>query len=199
MLKNPEIADKQFALLSLEKINTEEEGILICAHLTGCDGKIREAASFRLNELFKIAEYATLLSTPKNFETMLEGLMDINGNVCRNILDIENEEFNEFLSKAILPKTEAILNRINELTADEKQYIVSKRNFQLYWALEAIYKVLDRLDFSQIEAILVQTAQFEDYTIQEKTAKILSRFEHARELKEELKQNSNYFVKRYLD
>lgn len=201
LLKHNSIVEKQFAVLNLEEIKTVADGELLCSNLTGQDGKIREAVSYKLSELFKNKKYAKILSTEKNFETMINGLIDINGNVCRNILEIDNDNFLNYLSKNLISKINIILNDISKLNIDDKQYVISKRNFQLYWALEGLYKIRNIINFnSEICKILKTCANMEDYTIKEKTAKIVSEFDNNNfdEIKELLKKNTNYYVQRYL-
>lgn len=201
LLKKESLVERQFAILNLEKLQTKEDGKLLCSFLTGQDGKIREAVSFRLAQFFNNQKEAELLSLEKNFEIMLEGIMDINGNVCRNILEIRNLDFYEFLRENLIPKIYLILDDISKLEVDDKQYVISKRNFQLYWALEALYNILDIIKFDEIEDILIKCAEVEDYTIKEKTAKIISRFDNnnnVEKIKKILRQNSNYYVERFL-
>jgi len=75
--------------------------------------------------------------------------MDINGNVCRHICNLESEEFNQYLVKNLPEKTNEILEKIYELESNEKQYVISKRNFQLYWCLEALYNIIEKIDFER--------------------------------------------------
>ena len=49
-LKNGTVAQKQAAALKLDTVKTKEEAEIFMSNLTGCDGKIREAVSFRLKE-----------------------------------------------------------------------------------------------------------------------------------------------------
>lgn len=200
LLKSSSIVEKQFAILNLEEIKTKADGELLCSNLTGQDGKIREVVSFKLSELFENPKFAKILSNENNFEIMLNGLMDINGNVCRNILEIDNDDFNKYLSKNLISKIYLILDDISKLDFDDKQYVISKRNFQLYWALEGLCKILNLVKFDEIKDILRTCAGFEDYTIKEKTAKIVSKLEgnDLVEIKNLLKQNSNYYVERFL-
>ena len=49
-LKNGSVAEKQAAALKLDAVKTQQEAEILMMNLTGCDGKIREAVSFRLKE-----------------------------------------------------------------------------------------------------------------------------------------------------
>jgi hypothetical protein len=200
LMQKDNLYEKQFAILSLEEIKNVIDGELLCSNLVGQDGKIREAVAFKLSELFEQEKYAKMLSSEKIFNIMLEGLMDINGNVCRSILDIDNAEFNKYLAGHLIKKIKMILEDISKLDTDDKKYVISKRNFQLYWALEGLYKVCKLMNFEDIKVILSITVGFDDYTIREKTAKILSCYnsDEVKDLKNILKYDTNYYVKRYI-
>ena len=50
LLENGSIVEKQISALKLDTINSTIEADIFMSNLTGCDGKIREAVSFRLQE-----------------------------------------------------------------------------------------------------------------------------------------------------
>lgn len=199
LLNSENIKEKHFAVLELAEIRSEQDAKLLVSNLVGQDGKIREAVAFKINEFFKNPDFAKFFINEENFAVFLQGIMDINGNVCRHICTLDCEEFNQYLSQNLSSEIDAILARIKELT-NEKQYVISKRNFQLYWCLEALYNVIDKVEFAQIKDILFATADFNDYTIREKTAKIVAKLDNSElsELKEKLKEDENYYVRRYL-
>lgn len=200
LLSSENIKEKHFAVLELVEIRYREDAKLLVSNLVGQDGKIREAVAFKINEFFQSSDFAKFFISEDNFAVLLQGIMDINGNVCRHICALGCEEFNQYLSKKLPSGIDAILARINELEADEKQYVISKRNFQLYWCLEALCNIIDKVEFSQVKEILFATAEFNDYTIREKTAKIVAKLNTPEldELKEKLKNDENYYVRRYL-
>lgn len=200
LLSSENIKEKHFAVLELEEIRSSEDAQLLVSNLVGQDGKIREAVAFKINEFFKNPDFAKFFINEENFDVFLQGIMDINGNVCRHICALECEAFNQYLSKNLSVEINLILARIKELEKDEKQYVISKRNFQLYWCLEALCNIIDKVEFAQIKDILFATADFNDYTIREKTAKIVAKLDNSElgELKEKLKNDENYYVRRYL-
>lgn len=200
LLSCNDIKRKHFAVLELEEIRSCEDAKLLVSNLVGQDGKIREAVAFKLNEFFKNSDFKQFSINEDNFAVFLQGIMDINGNVCRHICALDCEEFNEYLSKNLPAEIEKILTRINEIEANEKQYVISKRNFQLYWCLEALCNIIKKVEFAQIKDILFKTANFNDYTIREKTAKIVAKLYDPEldELKEKLKNDENYYVRNYL-
>ena len=199
LLNSENIKEKHFAVLELEKIRSQNDAKLMVLNLVGQDGKIREAVAFKVNEFFKNPDYATFFINEDIFDTLIQGIMDINGNVCRQICSLECEEFNQYLSKNLPEKTNEILEKIYELESNEKQYVISKRNFQLYWCLEALYNIVEKVEFERIKDIIFKTSQFNDYTIREKTAKILTKLDNLElnELKEKLRNDENYYVRKY--
>lgn len=200
LLSSENIKEKHFAVLELEEIRSEKDANLLVSNLVGQDGKIREAVAFKINEFFQNPDFAKFFINEENFAVLLQGIMDINGNVCRHVCALGCEEFNQYLSKTLPEEINKILARISELETDEKQYVISKRNFQLYWCLESLCNIIDIVEFAQIKDILFATADFSDYTIREKTAKIVAKLDifELDELKEKLKNDENYYVRRYL-
>ncbi len=203
-LKNGNIYQKQFGALEIKELKSKNDAEILVSNLIGQDGKIREAVAFKINELAKNKDYIKFFIDENIFKTLLCGIMDINGNVCRNIVGCElfhNKDFRIFLCENLPEKIDEILKVIRNLSKDEKQYKISKRNFQLYWSLEALFEIIDEIDLEKIKKIFFETSDFEDYTIREKTAKILTKVDSPffAELKEKLKNDENYYVKRYLN
>lgn len=203
MLLSDKIVEKQIAALELKEILSQEDAKVLVSNLTGQDGKVREAVAFKVNELIKNPEYLSYFINEEIFAILLQGIMDINGNVCRQIVDIipVSKDFQKYLCNKLPKSINKILDDIkeNDLNINAKQYAISKRNFQLYWCLEALYNVVELIDSDKIKDILFQTSEFYDYTIREKTAKILTRVNNSdiNKLKEKLKNDENYYVRRY--
>lgn len=201
LLNSDKIVEKQIAVLKLEEIKSQADAEILVSNLVGQDGKIRESVAFKVNELMQNGDYSTFFQNDKIFETFLQGIMDINGNVCRQIVDLAvNNEFKAYLCKKLPSEIVKILAQIEKIDAESKQYVISKRNFQLYWALEALFNVIDIIDIKNIIPILIKTGEFQDYTIREKTAKILANIDNSElgVIKEKLKNDKNYYVKRCL-
>ncbi len=112
-----------------------------------------------------------------------------------------------------MPKLiDRILNIIEKLKAlsdtpyadnklkNTKNHAKNKIVFNLYWALEALYYT-DCNNFTQEKLldILNFTSGYIDYTIREKTAKILSKMnEQPSDLLQKLKNDKNFYVKNQL-
>lgn len=203
-LNSDNITEKQIAVLKLDEIESKEDAKLLVSNLVGQDGKIRETVAFKINELIKNGFQDYFLDN-EIFNLLLQGVMDINGNVCRQVIDTmrilrENSQFTSYFCPLLIEQTNSVLKEAEKIDADAKRYVKSKRNFQLYWNLEAIYDLKEFMDKKQVIAILLRTGVFYDYTIREKTAKIIKDFDDLdlQELKEKLKNDENYYVKRYM-
>lgn len=201
-LKSGEPLEKQLAALELSMIKNEKEADILVSNLVGQDGKIREAVAYKINELFTNELFTNFFVSQLNFSKFLDGILDINGNICRQIIEIIgiNKEFDKYLSKKLPFVLKDVLEKIRNLTEEEKKYVISKRNFQLYWGLEALYSIAKIADYSEFEDIIFGCSEFEDYTIREKVAKILSTTDanFQPELKKRLATDENLYVRRYL-
>lgn len=200
-LQNGNDKQKHYAVLELDEINSFEEAQIFVSNLVGQDGKIREAVAFKINEFMQNDEFKKFFADEKLFPTLFEGIMDINGNVCRLIVGANwGSEFKQYLCENLPESINKILKNISELEKDEKQYKISKRNFQLYWSLEALYNCLDDIKIDEIKEIIITCGNFADYTIREKIAKILTKIDSSdfNQLKEQLKNDENYYVRRFM-
>ena len=193
--------EKQLAALELNEIRSKQDASVLVSNLVGQDGKIREVIAFKINEFIKKEEYVNFFTGEEFFEIFLQGIMDINGNICRMVVELTSiDGFKKYLANKLPERITEILEQIEKLEKNEKQYKISKRNFQLYWCLEALYNIIDVVDVEKIQQIIFQAGEFEDYTIREKIAKILAGIDSPvfEILKKSLKNDSNYYVRRYL-
>ncbi len=201
LLKNGSIVEKQAATLKLDKIDTKEEAKIFINNLTGCDGKIREAVSFRLKEFIP--------SNPELFEEfseiLLDAVIDINGNICRNTIEAiknlkNNHKFTNKFCKMLSIRTLDLIEPIKKFDFQDGKYKINKEVFKLYWYLETICEFFEYIEKNSLIEILQQTKNIQEYTIREKTAKILSKIKNIPELsviKSELKNDANYYVRRF--
>ena len=201
LLKNGSVVEKQVATLKIDKINNEEEAEIFINNLTGCDGKIREAVSFRLKEFIPenpnfFKDYAHII---------IDAIIDINGNICRITIEaIKNlKQYNEFtnnICKMLIDRANKLIEPIKSFDIQDGKYKINKEIFKLYWYLETISEFYEYIDIKDLIQLLNKTKNIQEYTIREKTAKILSKFENNKELsliKEELKNDKNYYVRRF--
>ena len=195
-LKNGSVVEKQTAVLKLDELLNPDEADILMNNLTGCDGKIREAVSFRLREFAqKNPEYFT-----KFCDIFLDAIVDINGNICRNtIFSLKylkpfDEFCNEFLPK-LCEKALELSKKAKNFDIQDGKYKINKEIFKLYWYLETLSEFCDCVE--NLEEILSEAKLVKDYTIREKVAKILSKTDNFPQLKNELKNDENYYVRRY--
>lgn len=200
LLKNGSIAEKQASAIQLDKICSPKEAEIFINNLTGCDGKIREAVSFRLKEF--------LPQNPEFYEKFanifLEAIIDINGNICRNTIEAiqslkKSPNFIKEFCPKLIKKTLQIIPPILSFDIQEGKYKINKEVFKLYWYLESVSTFVEFIAPEDLLEILTKTKNIKDYTIREKTAKILSEIKispNFDKLKEELKQDENYYVRR---
>lgn len=204
--KNDEI--KIMPIINLKSIDNKKEAELLLNHLTGKDGRIREAVSYALSEINPNAEF---LSDDKSLEILTNGILDINPNVVRNLICFfkQNNSLKENITPFIIKKTEDILIELSKFLKEsspykenceksQKNHAKNKLTFNLYWLLSTI-SILNINNIRNLENILTKTADFLDYTIREKTALILSKMENPpNELLQKLKQDENIYVKNQL-
>ncbi|GBF23217.1 hypothetical protein tpqmel_0621 [Candidatus Gastranaerophilus sp. (ex Termes propinquus)] len=195
ILKNDNELLKPIAVLALEELNSEDEGRLLLSHLTGVNGKIREVVSLKITELYPKTPH--FLNATKLY---VDALCDVNPNVCRNIIDILVQNNPPKVLEPLTERIEQILDEIDSIVVKfrrnkEKSHALNVKIFNLYWCLEGLFYALEGSN-ERIERILARCSDMYDYTIREKTAKILSKIKPAPEyLLEKLKNDDNFYVK----
>lgn len=205
MLKNGNIVQKQISVLKLESINSSDDAQVLLSNLTGQDGKIREAVSLRLSEFMTNKDYLKYFEPSKNIQKFLDAVIDINGNICRNVIQAisnlkEDEHFCKNFCEKLANLTLKLLDIVEKFDFQDGKYKVNKEAFKLYWCLETIYVFWDKIDFSALKEILQKGSNIGEYTIREKCAKILTHDfgdKNLTEIKEKLKNDSNYYVRRF--
>lgn len=204
MLKNGNIVQKQLAALKLETVKNIDEAQILIDNLTGQDGKVREAISLKIDEFMHNHELLGFFTPENNCETFLNAVIDINGNICRNIISAistleNNNDFCETFCPELLDRTIKLAQTVEKFDIQEGKYKINKQVFKLYWYLETIYVFACRLDEKSLLNILSITSSINEYTIREKTAKILTlsfqnpEFNNLRQI---LKNDTNYYVRR---
>ncbi len=192
-LAGDKIFEKQMSALQIDSVKTAAEAQIFVNNLTGVDGKVREAVSFRLVEFIAAAPELFIVHA----DVLLKAVIDINGNVCRNVIAAMKFLPPECFCAELINMTDEILRGMPK-EQGQKGYKVNKEIFKLYWCLEAIGEFC-----SDVPAgILRQSAAIHDYTIREKTAKILSSIARNQELdkiRQELESDDNYYVRRIVN
>lgn len=200
MLNDGEIPEKQFAALNLDCVNDKAEGEALVNNLTGCDGKIREAVSLKINKLISknpsVTEYFIYP------EIFAYASIDINANICRMVIDSvtilkQNKTFSNIYLKKILEFIDEAFNEIDKFIYKDKKYVINKQLFKLYWCLESLKLFVNDISVENLLKILERASLETEYTIREKVAQILvlTDNENFSVLAEKLKNDDNYYVR----
>ena len=215
LLQNGDEFEKPVAIMSLDILSEKEEAKLLISNLTGCDGRIREASALKISEFLSCPETAEFFLDKLSTETILNGIMDINPNVGRAIIEgiKECEPLQEAILPLLLQRISELIEKLKEMSKtpflenklnDKRNHAKNKVVFNLYWGMEALYytnfnnsKTPDTRE--KILEILNFTSGYIDYTISEKAAKILFKMENAPDdLLQKLKNDKNFYVKNQL-
>ena len=195
ILQNGEEYEKPIAIMNFESLNQEEANKLIF-YLTNQDGPIREAVSTVILEFCPKIEECTK-------EKIVSALCDVNPNVCRNIVEYLKNTNGEILKEDIIKRINILLEEIEKECSKfrknmEKNHILNKKIFHLYWCLEGLCYCIEEIDEVLFD-ILDKTSEFYDYTIREKTAQILAKVKNPpKNLIEKLMHDENFYVRNKL-
>ena len=203
LLSSGNIAQKQIAALKLTKIENFEEANILVDNLIGQDGKIREVVALKILELIK--QYECFFLDNHIYDVLLKALIDVNSNVCRNVISIikilkRHDEFTAYFTPKLIDMTKEFINEVKKFNFQDGKYKINKEVFKLYWCLEVLYDFTDNIELKTLKDILKQSKSINEYTIREKTARILTKnFADAEliSIREYLKKDSNYYVRRY--
>ncbi len=196
-----------FFILDLDKFNSYDEFKAIIDLLTNHDNPIREAVALKLEDFIPDCEDYFLEEFSVN--KILDAVADINPNVSRSICKIISlsEKLENKIEKLIIDRINNIIFDIKKFEKDNNDsFINSQRNlknhaknkklFSLYWYLEALSFCLSDRFRSEILGILEHTINFSDYTIREKTAKLLIKMKNVPfELLQKANSDKNFYVK----
>lgn len=205
MLNEGNILQKQIAAIKLKDITCEEDADALMKNLTGQDGKVRETVAFRLNEFLQKQELHKFFLKSPNYNVFLDAIIDVNGNICRNTISaISNlkiyPNFCDYFCPALVNLTNKLISIVEKFDFQDGKYKVNKEVFKLYWCLETLFIFTNCINFDILKEILQKTKDIQEYTIREKTAKILSNTLCDNDLsliKNKLKNDTNYYVRRF--
>ena len=205
-LLNDSIDDfvKIFSIINLEAFESKDDIFALIKNLTNHPTPIREAAALKLEELYQDEYYDNKIK-----DIILSAIIDINPNVCRAVCLMISKSLllkQELLNDLIL-RINQLLIQINEnnlqlggFYEDEskirKNHAKNKKLFSLYWYLEALSFCNCNKNNSEVLEILKQTIKFNDYTIREKTVKVLVKLDNPpNDLLQIAKRDQNFYVK----
>lgn len=206
-LSNADLFNLIYEIVEIQSLSDKNEAISLINYLTDCPTPIREAVSYKLEEI--IPEYPNYFQNDLVKLKLIDAISDINPNVSRCICNVIQN--NEFIAGMLVSD---IIKRIDEIIENIRQYekehsdffqnrVKNKKNhaknkllFALYWYMEALSNCnIDKYEDKIIE-ILNYTFTFCDYTIREKTAKLLKKLDNPpKEILQKAKTDENFYVK----
>ena len=200
-LKTGNIAEKQFASLEINELNSQEEAKVFLSNLINCDGKIREAVAQKFSEFVQIKKYAEYFSAYP--EILAKSTIDINANISRMVIEglslmSEYSEFGRVYAARLKDYIFEAFDGLDKIVFRDKKYTVNKQMFKLYWCLEGLKNYWKYLDETELYNILNRTSSEGEYTVREKSAQILKyqTSDIFNSLKARLKDDENYYVRK---
>lgn len=194
--------EKQICLLKLDTILSAEEAQLLVFQLTGHHGLIREAAAIKINEFIQNEKLLPFFQTTYIAESLLKGINDINPNICRLMCAIlptmlNIKELKQIFINGLYKRFYEVYEELEKL---KRSTWYTKKLFNLYWCLEALSNLEPQIN-SDFENIIEQAVKIKDYTIREKAAMVLAKLAETSnkidEIKNILKHDENFYVRRY--
>lgn len=202
-LSGDDFEQKHFALTCVTTLKNPEDIKLFIQNLVDQDTKIRETASFRINDF--VSENTSLMQILDKYpEIILRTADDINPQVCRNICSLLHLSQNkDALIEKILEKLEILTEQTRAIKF--KSHKVNKDVFNLYWNLFAIENLISNV-FPQIERmteLLLNNSNYKDYTIRERIACLAKElhscgFQQVIPVIETLENDDNFYVRKAL-
>ena len=205
-LKNETCEDfiKIFSIINLKEFKNIEEVHILFNHLTDHPTPIREAVALKLEEIYNDKFFDEYIK-----EQFLKSVIDINPNVCRAMCNIVSKStmLMDELCLSLICCINSLLDEIKDNDKElggfydnalkvRKNHAKNKKIFSLYWFLECLSLCNVKKNNSAVLEIVNQTIKFNDYTIREKTAKILNNLENVSlELLKIAQNDQNFYVK----
>lgn len=203
IMKTENDFEKQICILKLETLKSQEEADLLIFQLTGHHGLIREAAASKINEIILNGKYNELFLNKYAIDSYIKAVNDINPNICRLICAVikhllcDSNEFKNYFLTKLYKKFEEIFDELEKL---KRSRLYTKKLFNLYWSLEAL-AIIEPFVCTKLEYVLEGASNLRDYTIREKAAMVLASLAETSakldEIKSKLKNDENFYVKRY--
>ena len=196
-LYNDNDLKKQLCLIELKEIGNQKEADILVYNLTQHSGPIRETASFKILELIKQNNFQKFFQTENIINTFIKAVVDINPSVSRNSVEIIKFVNNkQFIYEKLIDEINNTLENMEDIKQN-RSYSANKKNFNLYWNLEAVINLENSIQIDErLIKILEQTALSNDYTIREKTAKC-AKIYGINSILQMLSNDENIYVKKY--
>ena len=204
LLKSGNIPQKQAAALNFDYVKNLQDAEILLQNLTGCDGKIREAVALSINRILTENPETRNIFALISAEKFADATIDINGNICRLVVDsailLKNFElFAKSYTNKILYFAREALTELDNFIFRDKKYVINKQLFKLYWCLEALKSFYTFVDKQEMKLLLKKCATQKEYTIREKTAQITVQDDFFSEISNILKNDENYYVRQVFE
>ena len=209
VLLNPVVEDfeKIFAIININGSLSKSEFKTLINLLSNHPTPLREMTALKIEEIASFNEENLL--DDFSISKILDGIIDINPNISRAVCNIisENLELKRVLGDKIIEKINFLVDEIKQYEKENKDFFDShvrntknhaknKKLFALYWLLEALSICASEKNRQKILKIITYTINFKDYTIREKTAKILHFIQNPPiDLVNKIKDDVNFYVK----
>ena len=199
---------KHISIINLKSIRNERDAKILVSNMINEEGIIRESVANKVSELIKDNRYKEYFQSEEIIEVIIKAINDMNPNVSRIVsgfLDKFEEQgiiLNRLIEKGL--KVSKDLEEYKKNDRKEKSYKKNKKQFELYWSLEGIANLRIGDIGEDLKELLRYGSLYEDYTIREKVAKIITKIEEERidkdikEIENKLRQDNNFYVKRYI-
>ena len=199
VLKGEDDIEKQLRLIELKGVYNQTDANILVFNLTQHSGPVRETAAYKISELIANSEYKRFFQTENIMNTFIKAITDINPSVSRSAVEILRfVENSRYIYEGIIEELNETIGQL-DIETKNRSYVQNKKNFNLYWNLEALINIADLVSPDEhLLKILKITALSNDYTIREKTAKAAQVFGFEQVL-ESLKDDTNVYVKKYLN
>ena len=192
---------KQLCIIEIKKLNSAQEAYLLVQNLTGKSGPVREVCSFKILDLIQNKDYREFFQSKEIENILIKGIVDINPSVSRNIVEaIKYINDKKYLINNIITEINKTIEELKNTTKN-RSYTLNKKNFNLYWNLEALISINEAVEPNEkLIKIITTTAHSNDYTIREKTAKLIFLLKNNNifsNLAESLRNDENMYVNNY--
>lgn len=185
---------KQICLINLESLYSHDEALKLVSVLTGQSGPVREVCACKIRQFLNTPETNRFFVGEKIRKTLLDGICDIIPSAAADIslsLYLLPEK-NEILEE-LLDKTDEFLKNLQNVTNSHE---LNKKTFALYRALSALTRFCPLEPSPKLEKILEQSAKTDDYPVREKTAAVVVACKGFDDLKNLLKNDECFYVRR---
>ena len=203
VLSSDDDVKKQLCILNLNYLYNQSEADVLVSNLTLHSGPVRETSSYKILDFILNPDYNGFFQSENIINSFISAVADINPSVSRNAVQIlKYVQNSEYIYKSLINIINNLLENIDN-ESKNRSYVQNKKNFSLYWNLEAIISISDKITpGDELIEILKKTAKSSDYTIREKTAKTAKIFSLKNQnfiiVSDLLKNDENIYVKKFI-